>query len=89
MMRFVVVLLELCNGQQVCTAVTDGSFGEPCPALGSYLSVEYHCKERESCFIFTTFSVYLMFQCAVKGKTVFATKRCVFMEALPNKIMLW
>ncbi|XDV17483.1 hypothetical protein PO909_023332 [Leuciscus waleckii] len=38
------LVAELCNGQQVCTAVADGSSsGEPCPDLGSYLSVEYHC----------------------------------------------
>ncbi|XP_067303965.1 polycystin-1-like protein 2 [Pseudorasbora parva] len=43
------LVAELCNGQQVCTAVTDGSsFGEPCPVLGSYLSVEYHCKSQAS-----------------------------------------
>ncbi|XP_059361535.1 polycystin-1-like protein 2 [Carassius carassius] len=46
---------ELCNGQQFCTAVADvSSFGEPCPALGSYLMVEYHCKDSESCFICDT-----------------------------------
>ncbi|XP_069030569.1 polycystin-1-like protein 2 [Embiotoca jacksoni] len=34
-----------CHGLQACQAATDLSFfGEPCPALGSYLSVEYHCK---------------------------------------------
>ncbi|XP_026072633.1 polycystic kidney disease protein 1-like 2 [Carassius auratus] len=39
----------LCNGQQFCTAVADvSSFGEPCPALGSYLMVEYHCKDKPS-----------------------------------------
>uniref|UniRef100_A0A8C2DZG6 Polycystic kidney disease 1 like 2b n=1 Tax=Cyprinus carpio TaxID=7962 RepID=A0A8C2DZG6_CYPCA len=46
------VVAELCNGQQFCTAVADvSSFGEPCPSLGSYLLVEYHCKDSESCFI--------------------------------------
>uniref|UniRef100_A0A8C1RRW1 Polycystic kidney disease 1 like 2b n=1 Tax=Cyprinus carpio TaxID=7962 RepID=A0A8C1RRW1_CYPCA len=48
----VVAGTELCNGQQFCTAVADvSSFGEPCPSLGSYLLVEYHCKDSESCFI--------------------------------------
>ncbi|KAM3877020.1 polycystin-1-like protein 2 [Diretmus argenteus] len=36
----------LCHGKQVCQATADQiSFGEPCPGLGSYLSVEYHCKD--------------------------------------------
>ncbi|XP_029979509.1 polycystic kidney disease protein 1-like 2 [Sphaeramia orbicularis] len=34
-----------CHGLQACQAPVDvSSFGEPCPALGSYLSVEYRCK---------------------------------------------
>ncbi|XP_075325387.1 polycystin-1-like protein 2 [Odontesthes bonariensis] len=34
-----------CHGLQACQASVDpSSFGEPCPVLGSYLSVEYHCK---------------------------------------------
>ncbi|XP_014030757.1 polycystic kidney disease protein 1-like 2 [Salmo salar] len=35
-----------CHGLQACQATADvASFGEPCPGLGSYLSVEYNCKE--------------------------------------------
>ncbi|XP_038575816.1 polycystic kidney disease protein 1-like 2 [Micropterus salmoides] len=35
-----------CHGRQVCqiSEVMD-SFGEPCPQLGSYLSLDYHCKD--------------------------------------------
>ncbi|RXN17626.1 polycystic kidney disease 1-like 2 [Labeo rohita] len=37
---------EHCHGLQVCQAAADiSSFGEPCPVLRSYLSVEYHCKD--------------------------------------------
>ncbi|XP_056318345.1 polycystic kidney disease protein 1-like 2 [Danio aesculapii] len=36
---------ELCDGHQVCTADVS-SFREPCPVLGSYLLVEYNCKDR-------------------------------------------
>uniref|UniRef100_A0A8C7UXI6 Polycystic kidney disease 1 like 2a n=1 Tax=Oncorhynchus mykiss TaxID=8022 RepID=A0A8C7UXI6_ONCMY len=35
-----------CHGLQACQATADvASFGEPCPGLGSYLSVEYNCKD--------------------------------------------
>ncbi|XP_028258061.1 polycystic kidney disease protein 1-like 2 [Parambassis ranga] len=35
-----------CHGLQACQAPADlSSFGEPCPVLGSYLSVDYHCKD--------------------------------------------
>uniref|UniRef100_A0AAY4BKQ8 Polycystic kidney disease 1 like 2a n=1 Tax=Denticeps clupeoides TaxID=299321 RepID=A0AAY4BKQ8_9TELE len=34
-----------CDGLQVCQASANAaSIGEPCPHLGSYLSVEYHCN---------------------------------------------
>ncbi|XP_039983123.1 polycystic kidney disease protein 1-like 2 [Xiphias gladius] len=34
-----------CHGLQACQAPVElSSFGEPCPVLGSYLSIEYHCK---------------------------------------------
>ncbi|XP_022597025.1 polycystic kidney disease protein 1-like 2 [Seriola dumerili] len=35
-----------CSGRQVCLiAEVVNSFGESCPQLGSYLSVDYHCKD--------------------------------------------
>ncbi|XP_055085881.1 polycystic kidney disease protein 1-like 2 [Periophthalmus magnuspinnatus] len=41
-----------CHGLQACQAPVDVStFGEPCPAFGSYLSVEYHCKHGLSLLI--------------------------------------
>ncbi|XP_073715481.1 polycystin-1-like protein 2 isoform X1 [Misgurnus anguillicaudatus] len=43
------LVAENCNGRQVCRAITDASsFGEPCPTLGSYLLVEYDCKDAYS-----------------------------------------
>ncbi|XP_037401275.1 polycystic kidney disease protein 1-like 2 [Pygocentrus nattereri] len=45
-MDVVDVVSERCHGLQVCQATADvASFGDPCPGLGSYLSVEYHCKD--------------------------------------------
>ncbi|XP_062258132.1 polycystin-1-like protein 2 [Platichthys flesus] len=39
-------LKALCQGRQVCLiAEAVKSFGEPCPPLGNYLSVDYHCEE--------------------------------------------
>uniref|UniRef100_A0A3Q2EDJ3 Polycystic kidney disease protein 1-like 2 n=1 Tax=Cyprinodon variegatus TaxID=28743 RepID=A0A3Q2EDJ3_CYPVA len=38
-----------CRGLQACQVPLDlNSFTEPCPVLGSYLSVEYHCKDMMS-----------------------------------------
>ncbi|XP_071389094.1 polycystin-1-like protein 2 [Centroberyx affinis] len=35
-----------CQGRQVCqAAVAVDSLVDPCPGLGSYLSVDYHCKD--------------------------------------------
>ncbi|TTK78900.1 Polycystic kidney disease protein 1-like 2 [Bagarius yarrelli] len=38
------VVSDLCKGQQMCEVPVDPTvFGEPCPQLGSYLSIKYHC----------------------------------------------
>ncbi|XP_067104833.1 polycystin-1-like protein 2 [Osmerus mordax] len=48
-----------CHGLQVCQATVDvTSFGEPCPGLGSYLSVEYHCKEGLNLLMSNLAAVY-------------------------------
>lgn len=53
----VVIFQGHCHGLQACQALADASsFGEPCPGLGSYLSVEYHCKDGMR-------SLYLLFDC--------------------------
>ncbi|KAL6468941.1 hypothetical protein MHYP_G00224650 [Metynnis hypsauchen] len=45
-MDVVDLVSEHCHGLQVCQATADAaSFGDPCPGMGSYLSVEYHCKD--------------------------------------------
>uniref|UniRef100_A0A8B9HUK4 Polycystic kidney disease 1 like 2a n=1 Tax=Astyanax mexicanus TaxID=7994 RepID=A0A8B9HUK4_ASTMX len=50
-MDVVDLVSEHCHGLQVCQATADvASFGEPCPGLGSYLSVEYHCKNGQNSF---------------------------------------
>ncbi|XP_057707318.1 polycystic kidney disease protein 1-like 2 isoform X1 [Corythoichthys intestinalis] len=37
---------DSCHGLQACQAPADAkSYGEPCPLLGSYLSVAYRCKD--------------------------------------------
>ncbi|KAI4875932.1 hypothetical protein NFI96_034520 [Prochilodus magdalenae] len=39
------VVSEVCNGQRFCeVAAGVMSFGDPCPGLGSYLSIKYHCR---------------------------------------------
>uniref|UniRef100_UPI0037E779AE polycystin-1-like protein 2 n=1 Tax=Semicossyphus pulcher TaxID=241346 RepID=UPI0037E779AE len=48
-----------CQGRQVCH-ITElvKSFGEPCPEIGSYLSVDYHCKEGLALSVSTVSAVY-------------------------------
>uniref|UniRef100_A0A8C3NZX8 Polycystic kidney disease protein 1-like 2 n=1 Tax=Cyanoderma ruficeps TaxID=181631 RepID=A0A8C3NZX8_9PASS len=55
-----------CHGLQACQVAADGIFfGDPCPALGNYLSIQYHCKEglqlvmTDTCFVFENITVTL------------------------------
>ncbi|XP_042283303.1 polycystic kidney disease protein 1-like 2 [Thunnus maccoyii] len=48
-----------CHSRQVChVARFVDSFGEPCPQLGSYLSVDYHCKDGLTLLVSTVAAVF-------------------------------
>uniref|UniRef100_H3A0G5 Polycystin 1 like 2/pseudo n=1 Tax=Latimeria chalumnae TaxID=7897 RepID=H3A0G5_LATCH len=48
-----------CHGLQVCQTAIDGSsITDPCPSLGNYLSVDYHCKEGLQLSVEDVFSVF-------------------------------
>lgn len=51
-----------CHGRQVCqiTEVVN-SFGEPCPQLGSYLSLDYHCKDGWFTYYYNALRYSLLF----------------------------
>ncbi|KAK2906286.1 hypothetical protein Q8A73_010229 [Channa argus] len=52
-------LSALCDGRQACqVAEVMKSFGEPCPVLGSYLSVDYQCKDGLSLAMSTVAAVF-------------------------------
>ncbi|XP_067853685.1 polycystin-1-like protein 2 [Heptranchias perlo] len=47
-----------CHGLQACQATADkASFGDPCPSLGNYLVVDYHCKEGLRLLVDDVYSV--------------------------------
>nr|XP_033965449.1 LOW QUALITY PROTEIN: polycystic kidney disease protein 1-like 2 [Pseudochaenichthys georgianus] len=49
-----------CNNRKVCHLIANvvDLFGEPCPQLGSYLSVDYHCKDGLTLSVSTVAAVF-------------------------------
>ncbi|XP_028446278.1 polycystic kidney disease protein 1-like 2 [Perca flavescens] len=56
-----------CHGRQVCQiAEVVDSVGDPCPQLGSYLSVDYHCKDGLTLSVSTVAAVFEIITISVK-----------------------
>ncbi|KAK5861395.1 hypothetical protein PBY51_022796 [Eleginops maclovinus] len=49
-----------CNNREVCQLIANvvDLFGEPCPQMGSYLSVDYHCKDGLMLSVSTVAAVF-------------------------------
>ncbi|XP_078118997.1 polycystin-1-like protein 2 [Sander vitreus] len=60
-------LTAYCHGRQVCQiAEVVDSVDDPCPQLGSYLSVDYHCKDGLTLSVSTVAAVFEIITISVK-----------------------